>query len=287
MRSGYRGPMRSMFRFIGWFLLVGCCVGGALLGFAWREAHRDPIVRRATIALPDWPAGKPPVTVALASDIHVGGGAMDAARLRRMAARIAATRADLVVLAGDFIDGHEPRTARANAPVLTAALKHLRPPLGTIAVLGNHDNDSDPRAVAAALAAAGISVIENDAVTRGPLAVGVVGDSYSRHDDLPATLRAMRSVPGARLVVTHSPDIAPTLPDDTPLLLAGHTHCGQVVFPLVGALWIPSGLGERYRCGLIRDGTRTVVVGAGLGTSMLPIRLGAPPDLWLLTLGPR
>ncbi len=278
--------MTRTLRLAGWFLLILGCVGGALLGFAWREAHRDPVIRRARIALPGWPAGTPPVTVALASDVHVGGGAMDAKRLHRVVRRIAATRPDLVVLAGDFIDGHDPATARANAPVLTAAFRRLRPPLGTIAVLGNHDNDSDPAAVAKALTAAGVSVIENDAVTRGPLAIGVVGDAYSGHDDLPATLRSLRARRGARLIVTHSPDIAPTLPADTPLLLAGHTHCGQIVLPLVGALWIPSGLGARYRCGVIRERQRTVVVGAGLGTSMLPLRLGAPPDLWLLTLGP-
>jgi predicted MPP superfamily phosphohydrolase len=279
--------MIGLSRVAGWFLLLLSCVGSALFGVAWREAHRDPVVRRASITLPDWPAGTGPITVALASDIHVGGGAMDAARLKRIAGQIAATRADLVVLAGDFIDGHDPRTARASAPVLTAAFRQLRAPLGTIAVLGNHDHDSDPRAVAAALSAAGITVLQNDAVARGPLAVGVVGDAYSGHDDLPATLRSLNSVRGARLIVTHTPDIAPNLPADASLLFAGHTHCGQIVLPLVGALWIPSRFGSRYRCGVIRDGARTIVVGAGLGTSMLPLRLGAPPDIWLLTLAPK
>lgn len=278
--------MTPRLRLAGWLLLASTLVGAILLLIAFREAHSDPVVRRATIALPNWPAAARPVTVALASDIHVGGGAMDATRLTRMVDRIAATRPDLVVLAGDFIDGHDPRTARANAPVLTAALRRLRPRLGTIAVLGNHDNDSDPIAVASALTAAGATVIENGAVVRGPLAIGAVDDAYSRHDDLPATLRALRGVPGARLLVTHSPDIAPLLPADATLLLAGHTHCGQIVLPVLGALWIPSRFGSRYRCGVIREGARTLVVGAGLGTSMLPLRLGAPPDIWLLTLGP-
>ena len=56
------------------------------------------------------------------------------------------------------------------------------------------------------------------------------------------------------------------------------------MLPLVGALWIPSRYGKRYRCGAIREGRHTIVVGAGLGTSLLPLRLGAPPDIWLLTL---
>lgn len=256
----------------------------ALLAIAWRQAHADAVVRRATIALADWPAGAAPLTVALASDLHVGGGAMSPARLTRLVDQIAAERPDLAILAGDFIDGHEASTARAAAPLLTRALRRLRPPLGTVAVLGNHDQDSDPSRVAAALRDAGAVVLENAATRAGPLAIGGVGDAYSGHDRLGDTLRQLRQLAGAHLLVTHAPDIAPALPRDTPLLLAGHTHCGQTVLPLVGALWIPSRYGKRYRCGAIREGRHTIVVGAGLGTSLLPLRLGAPPDIWLLTL---
>jgi predicted MPP superfamily phosphohydrolase len=96
----------------------------------------------------------------------------------------------------------------------------------------------------------------------------------------------MRRLTGARLILTHSPDIAPNLPPQVSLLLAGHTHCGQVVLPLLGPISEVSRYGARYRCGIRREGGRIVVVTAGLGTSGGPFRLGAPPDLWLLTLGP-
>ncbi len=277
--------MRLALRIVARLVLAGALIGGALLGFAWREAHRPPVIRRATIALPDWPAGAAPITVALASDVHVGGGAMDAARLNRMVDRIAALRPDLAIFAGDFIDGHDPATARRNGPVLTAAMRRLRPPLGIVAVLGNHDHNSDPAAVARALRAAGATLVENGAVTRGPLAIGGVGDAFSRHDRLPHALLALKQQVGARLIVSHSPDLAPALlPRDASLLLAGHTHCGQMVLPLVGAPWVPSRYGSRYRCGIIREGARTTIVTAGLGTSLLPLRLNAPPDIWLIRL---
>ena len=70
-----------------------------------------------------------------------------------------------------------------------------------------------------------------------------------------------------------------------PLLLAGHTHCGQIVLPLIGAVSHVSRYRDRYLCGLKREDGKTIVVGAGLGTSILPLRLGAVPDMWLLTLG--
>jgi predicted MPP superfamily phosphohydrolase len=267
------------------FLLLLVAAGGVLAVLGWQEAHRDPVIRPGSIALSGWPAGHPPLTIALASDIHIGGGAMDGDRLARIVAQINAAAPDLIVLAGDFIDGHDAETARDNAPVLTQALRGLRAPLGTIAVLGNHDHDSDPARIAAALAAANIAVLDNAATQRGPLAIGVVGDAYSGNDDLPVTLRALARLSGPRLLVTHSPDIAPDMPADISLLLAGHTHCGQVVLPLVGALWVPSRFGDRYRCGIIREGARTVVTSAGLGTSLLPLRYRAPPDVWLLRLG--
>jgi uncharacterized protein len=96
----------------------------------------------------------------------------------------------------------------------------------------------------------------------------------------------MRRLPGAPLVIAHSPDVAPALGGATPVLLAGHTHCGQWVLPLVGALQVPSRYRQRYRCGVIREGVRTVVVTGGVGTSLLPMRYGAPPDVWLVRVGP-
>ena len=74
-------------------------------------------------------------------------------------------------------------------------------------------------------------------------------------------------------------------PNYVSLLLAGHTHCGQIVLPFYGPLSSVSRYGLRYNCGVIREDSKTLVVGAGLGTSVLPLRLGAVPDMWLLTLG--
>lgn len=69
-------------------------------------------------------------------------------------------------------------------------------------------------------------------------------------------------------------------------MLAGHTHCGQVALPLIGPLSTMSRYGRRYACGVVREGARTLVVTAGLGTSGIPLRLGAVPDMWLVEIGP-
>ena len=265
------------------FLLL-TLVPVALLTWSLGLARSDPVVRRASVALPRWPAGAKPVRVALLSDIHLGDFATGPDRLRRIVAQVNALRPDLVVLAGDFIAGHEPQDAEA-APGL-AELGRLRAPLGVVAVLGNHDYWTDPRAVRRVLERAGATVLDNAATRRGPLAVGGLDDLVTRHADLPATLRAMERAGGARLLVSHSPDIAPALPPGVPLLLAGHTHCGQVWVPFLGPPVDVSRYGARYRCGLVREGGRLTVVTAGTGTSVLPLRFGVPPDLWVVTVGP-
>lgn len=246
------------------------------------QARSAPRVRETTVVLPDWPAGARPVTVALLSDLHVGSLSMDKARLARIVAQVNALHPDLVVLAGDFIAGHTPADADA-APQL-APLGGLTAPLGTVAVLGNHDYWTDPARVAATLSHAGVTLLANTAVKRGPLVIGGIDDEPTGHDRMGATVVAMRSLPGAKLLLGHSPDSAPAMPTDIALMLAGHTHCGQIVLPFAGAVHTASRYGRRYACGVVREGARIVVIGAGLGTSVLPFRLGAPPGLWLVRL---
>jgi predicted MPP superfamily phosphohydrolase len=253
------------------------------LGWCFREATSDPVVRRAEVALPGLAQ---PMTVALISDIHIGSPAMGPQRLGRIVGQINALKPDLVVIAGDFIFGHDPNGAATRGEAMIAPLRALHAPLGVAAVLGNHDYWTGTQAVRGELRRAGITLIENGAVARGGIALGGISDDFSGHANVEATLRAARALGKPIVLLTHSPDVAPALPADAPLLLAGHTHCGQVL--LFGRNVAPpvSRYGTRYRCGLVREGGRTVVVTGGLGTSGVPFRLGAPPDIWLLTLVP-
>lgn len=260
-------------------LLAG---GVGLWGFL--ESRATPIVRRADLALADWPAGEAPVTVALLSDLHVGNLSTDVGRLRRVVAQVDALHPDLILIAGDFLAGHR-RFPAGRIDTLLAPLAGLRAPLGVVAVLGNHDYGAGRAAVGPALAARGVTVLVNQALERGPLAIGGLDDPVTGHAALAPTIAALRGLAGSRLVMTHSPEIVGRLPPDVTLLLAGHTHCGQIRIPLLaprGAHWRFS----RYECGLVRDPGRIVVVGAGIGTSHAPLRFGTPPDVWLLTLGP-
>ncbi|WP_243455635.1 metallophosphoesterase [Sphingosinicella sp. BN140058] len=257
-----------------------------------REAVSQPVERRLTIGLSGWPPGARPLKIALLSDIHLGNDAMDAGRLRSIVGDVNAARPDLVLLAGDFVVGHDAAGAERRAAGLEAPLSHLKAPLGVVAVLGNHDHWTSPDGVRDALGRAGIRVLGNEALRAGPLAILGVDDSFSGHDDVAATRASWKPIGGIHLVLTHSPDLAHKLSDHVHLVLAGHTHCGQVVLPWLGSVltrsprqrWRPL-YDTRYRCGVVRDTNRIVVVTAGVGSGTSPVRLSAPPDWWLVTVG--
>lgn len=270
-----------------WLLLLSL-VGAAFLAKGYWNATRDPVIRTATVAVADWPAGQAPLKILLISDTHVAGPDMPPARLARIVDELNRLKPDLVLIAGDLVSEKRSATHIYTAAEVVAPLGGLRAPLGVVVAPGNHDHWFTPDALRGELEKRGIRVLQNEAVKLGPLVLGGVDDDYSGHDDVPATLAAMdRLGAGVPLLLTHSPDIVPSLPRPVAAVFAGHTHCGQIRFPFIGALTYVSRYGDRFACGDIDDKGQRVFVGAGIGTSLLPLRFNTPPDAWLVTLGPR
>ena len=73
--------------------------------------------------------------------------------------------------------------------------------------------------------------------------------------------------------------------DRVSLTLAGHTHGGQLRLPLVWPVFVPSVYGARFAYGHISEGGREMIVSGGLGTSIVPLRLGVPPEILRVDLG--
>jgi predicted MPP superfamily phosphohydrolase len=267
------------------FLLM--LLGIALLARGYWNATRDPVIRTATVAVADWPSGQPPLKLLLLSDIHVAGPDMPPARLTRIVSQLNRLRPDLVLIAGDLVSEKRLATHIYTAAEVVAPLGKLQAPLGVVVALGNHDHWFKPDALRGEMEKLGLRVLQNEAVKLGPLLVGGVDDDYSGHDDVPATLTAMdRLGRGVPLLLTHSPDIIPDVQRPVAAVFAGHTHCGQIRVPIVGALTYVSRYGDRFACGDMTDKDQRVFIGAGLGTSLLPLRYLTPPDAWLVTLGP-
>lgn len=270
-----------------WRLLLFLPIAGlALIGWMYWTATADPIVRETAVALPGWPDRQASVTALLVSDLHVAGPDMPPARLARIVKRMNALRPDIVLIAGDLVSDKKWSTRTYSMNEAVAPLAQLHAPLGKFAVLGNHDHWRNAGEAREALRRAGVTLIENGAARAGPVTIGGIDDAFIGRDDLAATVRALDRLGGPALLLSHSPDPFPDLPDRIRLMVAGHTHCGQIRLPLIGAISTMSAHGERYACGRIDEGGRNLVVTAGLGTSIVPLRLGAAPDLWLVRLGP-
>jgi predicted MPP superfamily phosphohydrolase len=262
--------------------LAGLLVAAlALLTFMFAEARRMPVMRTATVALPGYQDR--PLRVALLTDTHMAGPDQSPERLRRIVAAIDAQHPDLILLGGDYMGEHKFVGRDYPAEQAVAPFAGLHAPLGIVAVLGNHDYWDGPGAVEAALRRLGIIVLHNQAVRRGPLAIGGIDDRHTHHADPLATLTAARALGGAPFLFSHGPDVFPQLPSGI-VLLVGHTHCGQVALPFYGAVSVPSDFGTRYACGRYDEGGKTMIVSAGVGTSVIPLRFAAPPDWWLVTV---
>lgn len=274
-------------RWLRWAALL-TLLGFLLLAKGYWNATRDPVIRTAAVELAGLPAGQPPLKLLLLSDIHVAGPDMPPERLVRIVGELNLLKPDLVLIAGDLVSEKRSATHIYAPAEVVAPLGGLKAPLGVVVAPGNHDHWFRPDALRGELEKRGIRVLQNEAVKLGPLIVGGVDDDYSGHDDVSATFAAMdRLGPGVPLLLTHSPDVVPDLPRPAAAVLAGHTHCGQIRFPFVGALTYVSRYGDRFACGAIDDDGQRVFVGAGLGTSLLPLRFLTPPDAWLITLKPK
>lgn len=265
--------------------------GVVLYGFI--EALSDPEVRTATLRIRGIPADAKPLRLALVSDIHAGNIAMPQWRLNRIVDRINALKPDAVVIAGDFVNGERPDSKRFHPGLLEAPLARLRAPLGVYATLGNHDLATNPQLVELALQHAHVTVLSDSSARVGPIALFGADYGKAGRKDLARLLRRTLPLGGVPVLVTHAPINPWHVPEGVPLMLAGHTHCGQIVVPGFDNSWDPVHREKRFdpqfRCGLIAwSGYRLnfdLVVTGGVGAaSDVPLRIGAPSDIWLLTL---
>jgi predicted MPP superfamily phosphohydrolase len=229
-------------------------------------------------------ADVPPTRVILLSDLHVATPGDSPARLRATVAQVNRLRPDLVLIAGDILSTDSLALAATPADAV-APLAALRARLGTVAVLGNHDEQSR-RTLQTLLPRAGVTLLENQAARRGPLTILGIGDIFTGHARPAEALAAARPLGGLPIALAHEPDVTPDLDRSLRLVFAGHTHCGQIAPWPIGPLFTASAYGRRYACGPVREDDRLILVTGGLGTSNLPMRLGASPDFWVIDFGP-
>jgi predicted MPP superfamily phosphohydrolase len=275
-----------------WSIIALVTVAWALgiRAFLWEPATLE--VRRVEVVSRGW--NGPALRIGVISDTHTDGPHMGVARLESIIARMNAERVDVVVLLGDFIGGHNQAAGRSaderrEIGAGLAAFGKLKAPLGVWAVLGNHDWWYDGAAVESALVASGVQVLENSRARipreGGAFWIGGLADYESRRAQPSYTDTLNGIAPDEPVIVmSHWPDPFAVAPERVALTLAGHSHCGQVNLPVVGRPIAVSPGAERWPCGLYEDRGGWLYVSGGVGTSVLPVRFGQPPEIAVLTL---
>jgi predicted MPP superfamily phosphohydrolase len=261
-------------------------LAGTTVAYGFWEASQIR-VRRMNATLPHLPAAFAGKTIAVLADLHHGpfvgiGFIHEAVRMAN------ALSPDIVALVGDF--AHKGTHTSEQLPPCLEALSQLRAPFGVFAVPGNHDMQNHGAVYREVIATTPLTDLTNRSMrlTASGEHLWLAGV-----DDLwwgkPNQTAALKDIPkrSAVVLLSHNPDFAEEQPDDrVGLVLSGHTHGGQIYLPVLGALWMPSKYGDKYRCGLVEGPASQVFVSRGLGEAGVPLRLNCPPEINLLTLIP-
>lgn len=254
---------------------------GGLLAYArWIEPNRIE-VEEVEIAVPGLPQVLENLEIVFLSDLQIE---RPGRRETELLARLEAIAPDLVLIAGDFANSpyyasDYIRYAAAACSVVSRIPAHY----GKFAVWGNNDH---PEFIEGFARAAGIRVLENECadieVHGERLTLVGLDDPVTQRDDWAKTLREPPEHP--MLMIVHSPDAFPeAVVRGIPVVLAGHTHGGQIRHPFIRLdpvrfLKLKPGT-PPYRAGLYRDGGSVLYVSRGLGTSNLPVRFLCPPEI--------
>ena len=193
----------------------------------------------------------------------------------------------MIVLVGDYAPSLTGNDFDQLRRAVVERIKDVSVLTPTYVVLGNHDNWSGAEAWFEAFREADVNVLENEVIVTNigdaRVCIRGLGDYHSgrfRWVNWPDSCTSR-----IKITLTHDPAGA-FVRSMKGVTFAGHTHCGQIRLPFVGALWMPTTAPREATCGLYRDQDRTLYVTAGVGTSILPLRFGAPSTWDMVKLVP-
>ena len=212
--------------------------------------------------------------VALLSDLHVKNSPNAVADLAELWSEVIEQTPDIILLGGDYINDGASNQDVASIGSAIANIFRESGDIPVVAVLGNHDHWSGAESWTEYLSEAGVTVLENETVVLDAIGTCIrgFGDAFTDHFeyvDFPSTCADR-----LKITLTHDPAGAFNSKVEG-LVLAGHTHCGQISIPLLGPLYVPTQAPREAYCGLYKDEQRQVFVSSGIGTSVIPLRFNA------------
>jgi predicted MPP superfamily phosphohydrolase len=242
-------------------------------------------VREVDMPIPGLPDDLDGLRLLQISDIHLSPF-LSEKQLARVIDAANGLHPHLVAVTGDLISSRgDPLDA------CIKQLARLKSDAGILGCLGNHERATGAENYATAVAArAGIPFLRSQArqLRFGKATLNIAGVDYEPLGNKPNYLRGADRliVPGAtNLLLSHNPDVFPVAArQGYNLMLAGHTHGGQVSVEIFDEAITPVRFFTHYVYGLYRQGSASAYVTRGIGTIGIPARIGAPPEISLLRL---
>ncbi len=249
-----------------------------VLVYAYVTAPKRVKVRRYTLSL--LPPGETRIRIAYLSDIHTGDQ-LPQKQLERVTRLLSHERPDVILIGGDMVEREASTIGQLKA------WKSLMAPLGIFAILGNHDYEDRPKLIREMYAKLGWIDATNTrfTITKGGASIELMGtdDTFFGHPDV-ELLHSAHTLP--RIVLAHSPDTMLDLqPGDANLVLAGHTHGGQIRLPFIGPIVrLPQRGPRTWDRGYKTVRGIPLIISTGLGLSGPSVRLFCPPELVIVDL---
>jgi uncharacterized protein len=264
--------------------------GFGLEGLA--EAYSRPVVEKCELFHDLLEDSARPITLIHVTDCHFGMF-FGPDELRNLVDQLNSLQGDALCVTGDIF-----HSARAVVEQATPVLKKLKArPLGNFAVLGNHDFYTGEKRSCENLQAAGFTLLRNQWITfrvgNLPLHIGGVDDPlirWIRSNRFPRFDTFMRMAPeerGFRILLSHRPAVFPhAAKQEIDLVLAGHTHGGQIIIPVPGRErgMSVADLVSEYTHGWYRSDTSSMYLNRGVGLTFLPWRIHCPPEIAVIQL---
>lgn len=245
------------------------------------------ITKETTISVPHWSAKLNGFKVVAISDIHGGSNKVTEERLRELVTRANAQNPDIIVLLGDYIS-EQPRNKRElrmPVDVIAENLRGFQARYGVFAVIGNHDWWHDEAGISAAFERSGIKMLENriEQLKVGDETVNLWGiEDFWKKRRVPLEPLSRPAEKKNIIAITHNPDSLLQSPPEIAVLFAGHSHGGQVKFPVYGAVAFVND--PRLMAGHVEIEGKHAFVTSGVGCSGPQVRFAVPPEIAVITL---
>jgi predicted MPP superfamily phosphohydrolase len=283
----YRKHKLSWQRAQAWMTLIVVCAGAV---YVVARIYRDTFtvrVRETELRIAGLPKELEGFRIAQIADVQADGRT-NGSKLQNYIATVNSLKPDLILYGGDLVTAGTDYIDTGAEALGKIEARH-----GIYACLGDHDFFSDRNMVTRSLERNGITVLDNVAtlVPVGSTYISLTGitNVYRTRPTMAAleTIEQQRPRGPVNVLLTHQPSewlVDYAAEQNYDLLAAGHTHGGQIVFPLPGFLLTGSSFETKYVTGFYSAGSLIVSINNGLGLTLAPVRYNAPAEVTLILL---